>query len=209
MDGLFKGISEKEKVKLLTLLKCHIYTFDVNVNIIPTIRNNNILGIIDKGSADIIKTNYNGDSSLIERLNTNQIFGTNISSLYNNEIEIVTKEKTSIIIIDYKRLMNEENTNKRYYNIFMQNLSNILIEKTKEKNDRISILSNKTIRNKLLEYFNVNLYRGTKYVYLPFTFTALSSYLGVDRSAMSRELKSLKDEGFIDIKGKRITILYL
>ena len=208
MDGLFKGISEKEKVKLLTLLKCHIYTFDVNVNIIPTIRNNNILGIIDKGSADIIKTNYNGDSSLIERLNTNQIFGTNISSLYNNEIEIITKEKTSIIIIDYKRLFYEENINKKYFNIFMQNLFSILNDKIKFKNDRISILTNKTIRNRLLEYFNVNITKGTKYVYLPFNFSDLANYLGVDRSAMTRELKYMKEEGFIEIKGKRITCLY-
>ena len=48
MNSLFKGISEKEKYKLFTLLKSHIYTFDVNMNIIPTIKNDNIIGIIDE-----------------------------------------------------------------------------------------------------------------------------------------------------------------
>ena len=208
MTSLFKGISEKEKYKLFTLLKSHIYTFDVNVNIIPTIKNDNIIGIIDEGNAEIIRINYNGDKTLIENLEKDDIFGTSISSLYNNEIEIVTKEKTTVIIIDYKRLFYEENINKKYFNIFMQNLFSILNNKIKLKNDRISILTNKTIRNRLLEYFNVNITKGTKYVYLPFNFSDLANYLGVDRSAMTRELKYMKEEGFIEIKGKRITCLY-
>ncbi len=209
MTSLFKGISEKERYKLFTLLKVHIYTFDVNLNIIPTIKNDNIIGIIDEGNADIIKINYNGDKTFIENLAKDDIFGTSISALYNNEIQIITKEKTSVIIIDYKRLFYEENINKKYFNIFMQNLFTILNDKMKEKNDRISILTNKTIRNRLLEYFNVNITKGSKYVYLPFSFSELANYLGVDRSAMTRELKYMKEEGFIEIKGKRITCLYL
>lgn len=208
MTSLFKGISEKEKYKLFTLLKSHIYTFDVNTNIIPTIKNDNIIGIIDEGNAEIIRINYNGDKTLIEKLEKDDIFGTSISSLYNSEIEIVTKEKTTVIIIDYKRLLYEENINKKYFNIFMQNLFSIVNDKIKLKNDRISILTNKTIRNRLLEYFNVNITKGTKYVYLPFNFSDLANYLGVDRSAMTRELKYMKEEGFIEIKGKRITCLY-
>ncbi len=209
MASLFKGISEKDKYKLFTLLRTHVYTFDVNVDIIPTIKNENIIGIIDEGNADIIRINYNGDKTFIENLGKDDIFGTLISALYNNEISIITKEKTSVIIIDYKRLMMEDNINKKFFNIFMQNLFTILNDKMKEKNDRISILTNKTIRNRLLEYFSVNITKGSKYVYLPFTFSELANYLGVDRSAMARELKYMKDEGFIEVKGKRITCLYL
>ncbi len=206
--SVFKGISEKEKYKLFTLLKSHIYTFDVNVNILPMIKNDNIIGIITDGQAEIIRINYNGDKSFIEDLKKDDIFGTSISSLYNNEIEIITKEKTTVIIIDYKSLFYEDNMNKKYFNVFMQNLFIILNDKIKLKNDRISILTNKTIRNRLLEYFDLNIIKGTKYVYLPFNFSSLANYLGVDRSAMTRELKSMKEEGFIEIKAKRITILY-
>ena len=91
----------------------------------------------------------------------------------------------------------------------MKILNNIIIfilnDKMEEKNKRIQILTKKTIRNKLLEYFN---FSNSRYVYLPFSFMALADYLGVDRSALSREIKFLKDEGFIEIKGKRITLLY-
>ena len=36
----------------------------------------------------------------------------------------------------------------------------------------------------------------------------LASYLGVDRSAMHRELKHLQEEGLIEIKNKKITLKY-
>ena len=49
---------------------------------------------------------------------------------------------------------------------------------------------------------------GSKYIYLPYNFSDLANYLSIDRSAMSRELGYLKEEGFISIKGKRITLLY-
>jgi len=208
MSPLFKGISEKDKNKLFTLLKSHFYTFDVNQNIIPIIQNDNIIGIIDEGSVDIIRINYNGDKTLIETIEKDDVIGTNISSLYNNELEIITKEKTKVIIINYKNLISEEHINKRFYNIFIQNLFSIINDKFKERNDRISILTNKTIRNRLLEYLNVNAVNGSRYIYLPSTFSDLANYLGVDRSAMTRELRYLKEEGFIEIKGKRITKLY-
>ena len=208
MSPLFKGISEKDKNKLFTLLKSHFYTFDVNQDIIPIIQNDNIIGIIDEGSADIIRINYNGDKTLVESIEKDDIIGTNISALYNSELEIRTKEKTKVIVINYKNLLLEEHINKKYYNLFIQNLFSILNDKIKERNDRIAILTNKTIRNRLLEYFNANSVNGTRYIYLPFNFSDLANYLGVDRSAMSRELKYLKEEGFIEIKGKRITKLY-
>ncbi len=82
-------------------------------------------------------------------------------------------------------------------------------DKLNEKNERIQILTKKTIRNRLLEYFSMAKTKsGSNNIYLPFSFMALADYLGVDRSAMSRELGYLKEEGFIEIKGKRIKLTY-
>ena len=48
----------------------------------------------------------------------------------------------------------------------------------------------------------------SKNIYLPHNYIDLANYLSVDRAAMTRELSFMKDEGFIETKGKRITILY-
>ena len=37
---------------------------------------------------------------------------------------------------------------------------------------------------------------------------SVADYISVNRSAMFRELKNLKEEGFIEVNGKRITLLY-
>ena len=40
------------------------------------------------------------------------------------------------------------------------------------------------------------------------SFTELANYLSVDRSAMTREISYLRDDGFIKTNGRRITLLY-
>ena len=76
-------------------------------------------------------------------------------------------------------------------------------------NNRMEIMSNKTIRNKLLTFFKQQSKKyNSNIIYLPFNFTSLSNYLCVDRSAMNRELKHLKDENLIEIKGRRIKLNY-
>ena len=54
----------------------------------------------------------------------------------------------------------------------------------------------------------MSLKNKSKIIYLPFSFTDLADYLAIDRCAMSRELKNLKNEGFIEIKNKKIHLLY-
>lgn len=208
MTNLFNNIDEKNKQKLLKSFEANTLTFKKDTTILSTLKNDNIIGIILEGCVQIIKTDYNGNRTIIEDLEENNIFGSSISYLKSNEHDVITKEDTKLILIDYINILNPKENN-LYYNTFLKNLLNILNEKIEEKNERIEILTKKTIRNKLLEYFKiVSKKHGSKYIYLPFNFTDLADYLAIDRSAMSRELKYLKEEGFIEIKGKRITILY-
>ena len=104
--------------------------------------------------------------------------------------------------------MNFNQNTKEYYNQFIKNLLIIIMSDMKKTTQRLEILTRKTIRNRLLEYFNISLKNsGTKHIYLPFNFTELAHYLAVDRSAMMRELKYMKEERIIEVKGKRITLL--
>lgn len=205
----FDGLQEKSVKKLLSLLEAHTFKYKKGKEIFETFKRDNIIGIIKKGKAEIIKNDYKGNKEILETLYENSVFGTIISSLNNSEYEVIAKEDVEIILIDYKNFFNKENLDKPYYSEFILNLFFILNEKLKEKNERIRILSNKTIRNKLLEYFSIERSKThSKNIYLPFSFSDLANYLSIDRCAMSRELKFMKEEGFIEIKGKRISILY-
>ncbi len=209
MSNLFNKINVKDKEKLLKLLEANTLSFKKDNTILSSIKNENIIGIIISGYAQIIRTDYNGNRTIIEELEEESLFGSTISSLSSSEYDIITKEDTKMIIIDYDRIINYSQNNYSYYNQFMKNLLEITTNIIDEKNERIQILTKKTIRDKLLEYFNImSKKHGSKHIYLPFTFTDFADYLAVDRSAMSRELKYLKEEGFITSKGRKITLLY-
>lgn len=204
----FYNINDEDKFRLLKDFEALTYTFNKNEEILKKIKNRNFIGIILEGIIQIIKTDYNGNRTIIEELTDNNIFGSKISSLSNNEYTITTKDITKIIIIDYEQLIKSNKIN-GYHTQFIKNLLEIIISTINDKNNRIEILTKKTIRNKLLEYFKIISSKNkSKNIYLPFTFTDLADYLAIDRSAMTRELKNLKDEGFIEIKNKRITLLY-
>ena len=61
----------------------------------------------------------------------------------------------------------------------------------------------------MISYFRILSEKNfSKTFTLPFSLTDLADYLSVDRSAMMRELKSLKNEGFIKKSDKnKITLL--
>ena len=208
MANIFNNIDTKNKYKLLKSLRADIYSFEKDKSIINTIIDDNTICLIIKGSIKIIRNNDNGSTTIVDKLNENDIFGSTIYNLNDDDYDVITSDDTQIIIINYNDIIKYRNNN-RYYNDFIKNLFIIYNDKIKEFNERINILSKKSIRNKLLEFFNLSFTKNnSRNIYLPFTFTELADYLAVDRSAMTRELKVLKDEGFIRITGKRITLLY-
>ena len=210
MTNLFDEINPRNKEKILKMLEANYLTFKKNTNIFSTIKKENIIGIVENGNIQIIENDYNGNRIIIEDLKENDIFGSMISSITNQEYDVITKEDTDIILIDYDRIINSENSKYEYYNQFLKNLLKIISDKIQEKTQRIDILTKKSIRNKLLQYFaNESKKNGlSKVVYLPFSYTELADYLAVDRCAMSRELKFLKEEGFIEVSGRKINLLY-
>lgn len=209
MENPFKDLSTSQIHKLYDLLGVHIYKFNKNQEILPTIKTGNIIGIILDGYAQIINIEYNGNEIIMENLLVNSVFGTNISSTNSEDYQIIAKEDTQVLVIDYNKLINPINLKYSYFNIFFRNLFDIINTKFKEKNERVKILEKKQIREKLLEYFEIE-HKKTRLrtINLPFTFRDLADYLAVNRSAMFRELKHLKDEKFIEIKDRKITLLY-
>ena len=208
MDELFYNISNANKLKILKDLEANTLSFKKNTIILSSIRKDNIICIVLEGYLQIVKNNYNGTRSIIEDLKENSIFTTKTSFISNNEYNIITKEDSKIILIDFNNILNSVE-NKSYFTTFLKNLLKIMSDKNEESNERVQILSHNSIRNKLLTYFKIMSKRNkSKIIYLPFNFTDLADYLSINRSAMTRELKSLKEEGFIEINNRKIKLLY-
>ena len=208
MDELFYNIKSNEKEKILSYLEANTLRYKKNTTILSNQKKDNIIGIVVSGYVQIIKTNYNGTDNIIEELEEGAIFGTIMSSLSNNDYNLVTKEDSTIILIYFDSII-KNSLNYKYYNQFLKNLLGIMFNKISNNNNRIEILTNKTIRNKLLAYFRIISKKNkSKIIYLPYNYTDLADYLAIDRSAMYRELKNLKDEGSIEINMKKIKLKF-
>ncbi len=206
MQNIFANISENNKCKLLKTLEANTYYYKKNEEI--SIKNDNTIGVILSGLIEIIKIDYDGNRTLVEEYVEDEVFGNMFTPIQSNDESIMVRDDSKIIFFDFEEIL-DSSLDKSYYIQFLKNILLIINEKLQEKNERLEILTKKSIRNKLLEYFRIMAKKhGSKYVYLPFNFTDLAAYLVIDRSAMAREMKYLKEEGFIEIKGKRITLLY-
>ena len=161
------------------------------------------------GKAKIINIEYNGNEIVSEELSQNSVFGTSISGINSDSCEIIAKEDTQIVVIDYNKLLDSNNLKYSYFNVFIRNLFEIINTKFRENNERLKVLEKKQIRDRLLEYFEFQYKKsGSRNIYLPFTLKSLADYLAINRSAMFRELRNLKEDKLIEIKDKRITLLY-
>lgn len=208
MNNLFLNISDKNKEKLLKMLKASTVKYSKGVNILSNVNRKDYIGIVDSGSLQINLIDYEGNEVILDELEKNDILGSIIYPL-TDEFVAITKEETTITYIEYQQVLNIEANSSEYFFNFIRNLLGLLGQQLNIKNERIKILTKRTTRDKLLEYFNIlSKKAGNKTFYLPFSYTDLSNYLCCDRSAMTREIKYLKEDGFIETDGKKIKLLY-
>lgn len=184
--------------------------FEKNEIITTYIINRNQVCIVLEGSADLMRYDFNGNQMVVEKFNKFDVFGEIFYQINtNNELFVLAKEKSKILIFNYDIFEKKCKKNCKMHEELLIGLPNLVLTKVSDLNLRIELLSKKTIRDKLISYFKILSEKNfSKTFTLPFSLTDLADYLSIDRSAMMRELKSLKEEGFIKKSDKnRITLL--
>ena len=184
--------------------------FEKNEIITTYIINRNQVCIVLEGSADLMRYDFNGNQMVVEKFNKFDVFGEIFYQINtNNELFVLAKEKSKILIFNYDIFEKKCKKNCKMHEDLLIGLPNLVLTKVSDLNLRIELLSKKTIRDKLISYFRILSEKNfSKTFTLPFSLTDLADYLSIDRSAMMRELKSLKEEGFIKKSDKnRITLL--
>ena len=68
MTNLFTNISEKNQEKILKILEASTLNFKPNCQILTSVKLDNMIGIVLSGYMQIIRTDYNGNRTIIEEL---------------------------------------------------------------------------------------------------------------------------------------------
>jgi len=164
--------------------------------------------ILIEGEAQLITYDKDGNKKIIYYYKKNDIFGEALFKIYmDRELFVLAKKKCKVLFYPYE--IAERCTESCLYHIdILRNLPDLILHSIAEQNFRMLLLTNKGVRDKLLTYFNfLTIDNNNRSFDLPFSLTDLSDYLMVDRSAMMRELKRLKDEKIIKKNKNRITLL--
>ena len=185
-------------------------TFTRGSTVTTYIEKRNQMCILLNGSADLIRYDFNGNKTIIGNFTSGDIFG---EAFYpaktNNELFVLAKEDSEVLFFIYDNIVHKCKSNCSIHKEFSRNLQMLIINNVVQLNTKIELLSKRNIRDNLLSYFDIlSSKKLSKSFTLPFSLTDLADYLSVDRSAMMRELSRLKDEGFIEKNGRKITLLY-
>lgn len=162
------------------------------------------------GTADLVRYDYNGNKTIIQHFIKGNAFGEIFYTINtNNEFFVEAKKACKVIFFKYDDIKSKCNKKCPFHEELTEKLPEIILSKVIDLNTRIELLTKRSIRDKLIEYFNtLSTKTFSKTITLEMSLTNLADYLSVDRSAMMRELKSLREEGFIKKVGDKIVLMH-
>ena len=189
--------------------KVQIKDFQKGEVITTYLMNRKQVCILLDGSADLIRYDFNGTKTIVERFYNKAVFGEIFYQINtNNDLFVLAKESSRVLFFNYDIFEKKCKKNCAFHETLLINLPNLILSKIEDLNFRIELLSKRTIREKLISYFSKKSENAfNKTFTLSLTLTDLADYLSIDRSAMMREISNLKDDGIIKKDGNKITVL--
>lgn len=201
-----KGFDESEITDLYSCFRPTKKNYGKGELIMGISGENDEVGIITEGTAYLVSINGEGQKSIVNCYRRGDVFGSRFSpdSLLN-AYYIVAHSPCDITYISYKKLTSccEKCCSKH-----VRLLDFFINTSVRRWQIHIDILSQRTIRGRLMYYFSyLSAEEGKSAVKLPMSLSDLADYLSIDRSAMMREIKKLNADGVIRSKGTDIEVL--
>lgn len=205
--SLFDDIPQEGYKDIFDCLNCKAYEFKKGdlINVIKS--GNETSGIILEGSVDLVIYSEAGTEHKVNKLNYGELFGYSFTDSFENErnVEIVADEKTRILFLSFEKFHSKKAMCCPYAIQFTLNLLKDTNKKNRFLTQKIEILSQRKLRDKINVYIKTLNVKGD-IINIPFNRQELANYLSVDRSSLSRELCHMRDEGLLDFNKNKITL---
>lgn len=207
---LFSGIKKEDMGAMLSCTGYHISSYTKGQVI--ALENERIrhVGIVLNGAVDMIKEDIWGNKTLLARIGREELFGESFACSEDNLslVTFIAPEKTKVLFIPFHRIMHTCSMACEFHHKLVENMVGIIAGKNRELMKKVEVVSRKSLREKILAYLSHQAQRtGNRYFALPLTRQELAEYLCADRTALSRELASMKNDGLIDFEKNMFRIL--
>ena len=167
-------------------------------------------GIVVSGTVHITHISADGDSRIMDSLETGDLFGAALmctrSRLSPNHA--IAAHNCRILSFPISMILAPGIIPDPHRQTVMLQLMTLIAHENMRKDYRLAILSQKGRRERLMTYLTMQaVKRGTATFTIPFDRESLASFLCVNRSALSHEITLMRREGIIECRKNSFTLL--
>ena len=207
---LFRNISDSEIEELVTKLEMHVKHLDKDEIWAYEGESVKEIGVIIEGGLNVYKTAADGHENLIQKIGRKSVAGIEFVSTKKGicPYDIRANEDTTIYQFKWSYLDNYGVISEKLRICILKNLLMIVSHENIRKTNKIEILMQKGIRDKVMAYLSIQKKKhDNDTFYIPFTREELAAFLCVNRSALSHELHKMEEDGLIKYKLNQFTVL--
>ena len=206
---LFSGIDQDSLSKMLTCLAPRQITFRRGTFVFRAEDEIRWVYLILSGSMHIIDEDFWGNSSIIETLPTNALFGEAyvFSSRQCHLVSVAAAEDSVILELDPHKLFVACASGCACHQQLTRNALGIVSEKVVRLTEKLGHVMRRTLREKMLSYLTNCAQKANSPTFdIPYNRQQLADYLCVDRSALSHELSHLQKQGYLTYRKNHFTL---
>lgn len=195
---LFKDLNDSEIEKALNLFSAIKRKYSKGEMIASAGTKLERFGLVLSGTVQVSFIDIDGNSVIMASVTSGDTFGESLCWLNVTEIPVTVTAftDTEVLLLSPQSL---SNSNDALACELRNRFVSMIATKALAMNDRIQILSKPTVRQKIITFLSQYSNRSqTKTFSVPFDRETLALYLGVNRSALSRELSAMQKEGIIE-----------
>ena len=206
---IFAGVGDDEMVSMLSCLGARLKTYKKGEYVFRQGEHITDITVLLDGSLHIQKDDYWGNRSILGEISVGEMFGEAYAydscAMLN---DVVAIEDSVIIFFDTKRILTSCSNACRFHSIVVQNLFFAISEKNRKLVLKLTHMSKRTTREKLISYLSEQAKKQNSANFtIPFNRQQLADFLSVDRSAMSNELCKMRDEGLLEFEKNKFRLL--
>ena len=200
-SDLFSGIEAEDRVAVLSCIGYHIRSFQKGETVAFAQEPMHNVGILLSGVVDMIKEDIWGNRTLLLRCERDDVFGETFAcgSDSVSVVSFVAAEQSKVLFLPFGRAMRTCTQACGHHQRLVENMVRVIADKNRELLQKVEIISKKTLREKILAYLSHCAQRSnSSYFEIPLGRVELAEYLCADRSALTRELTKMRDEGLLE-----------
>ncbi|MCR5581915.1 MAG: Crp/Fnr family transcriptional regulator [Pseudobutyrivibrio sp.] len=207
--SLFDMIDEENYSNVLKCLNAHRKAFNKGETIAEIGDSTDTAGIVLDGKIEINFFDEDGNQINIRHIAEGEVFGAAQSCGAKAPINVMIRaiEDCDVVFMNFANLLQVQNNYCPYRAQVTANLLRDFAKRTVFLNQRMHIVCQKKLRDKIKVYLQTLGHDESGTFNLPFSRAEFADYLYVDRSALSRELSRMKSQGIIDYDGRTIRII--